>query len=63
MIIQLVRAVSVICGIGLLLGGILRFIEYRRNPVVVRLSMVVFMFLFGAALVIVGLIPLIQASD
>jgi hypothetical protein len=57
-IIQLVRAVSVICGAGLLLGGVLRFIEYRRNPVAVRLSMVIFMFLFGASLVIVGLIPM-----
>lgn len=57
-IISLVKAVSIICGSGLMLGGILRFFDYRRNPVAVRLSTVVFMFIFGAALIIVGLIPL-----
>lgn len=57
-IINLVQAVSIICGTGLLLGGILRYIDYRRNPVAVRLGTVFFMFLFGAALVVVGLIPL-----
>ena len=57
-IIHLIRAVSVICGSGLVLGGILRYFDYRRNPVAVRLSMVVFMFIFGGALIIVGLIPL-----
>ncbi len=57
-IISLVKAVSIICGSGLMLGGILRFFDYRRNPVAVRPSMVIFMFIFGAALIIVGLIPL-----
>lgn len=57
-IIQLIRGVSIICGVGLLLGGILRFIEHRRNPMQVRLSTVIFMFIFGVGLIIVGLIPM-----
>jgi hypothetical protein len=57
-IISLVKAVSIICGSGLMLGGVLRYFDYRRNPVAVRPSMVFFMFIFGAALIIVGLIPM-----
>jgi|LakMenEpi03Aug12_release.lakeMendotaPanAssembly.Ray.scaffolds.fasta_scaffold501740_2 hypothetical protein len=57
-VIRLVRAVSITCGVGLILGGFLRYIDYRRNPVAVRLSAVIFMFLFGIALIIVGFIPL-----
>lgn len=62
-IISLVKAVSLICGTGLMLGGILRYFDYRRNPVAVRLSMVLFMFIFGGALIIVGLIPLSMTSS
>jgi hypothetical protein len=58
LIIQLVRAVSAICGFGLTLGGILKFLEHRRNPVAVTLSAVFFMFLFGFALISVALIPM-----
>lgn len=61
-VISLVKAVSVICGSGLVLGGILRYFDYRRNPVAVRLSMVLFMFFFGLALIIVGSIPLRMAG-
>lgn len=60
-VIQLVRAVSIICGAGLLLGGILKFVDYRRNPMQVRSSTVVFMFIFGLSLILVGLIPLQQS--
>jgi uncharacterized membrane protein len=56
--IQLVRSVSIICGSGLILGGILRYVDYRRNPAAVRLSVVIFMFVFGIALIIVGFIPM-----
>jgi hypothetical protein len=56
-IIELLRAVSILCGGGLCLGGFFRYLDYRRNPIAVRLSMVVFMFIFGVALIIVGLIP------
>lgn len=55
-ITQLVQAVSIICGSGLVLGGILKYTEYRKNPVAVRLGSVFFMFIFGGALIIVGLI-------
>ncbi len=61
-IISLVKAVGVICGSGLMLGGVLRYFDYRRNPVAVRLSMVLFMFIFGMALIIVGLLPMRMAS-
>lgn len=57
-IINLVKAVSIICGSGLVLGGVLRYFDYRRNPVAVRPSMVIFMFIFGGALIIVGLLPM-----
>lgn len=60
LIIQLVRSVSVICGMGLLVGCLLKYIEYRRNPVAVRLSLVIFMFFFGVALIILGLIPMAE---
>lgn len=56
-VIQLVRAVSIISGSGLILGSFLRYFDYRRNPVAVRLSAVIFMGLFGLALIFVGLIP------
>ncbi len=58
MVIHLVRGVSIISGAGLVIGSILRYIEYRRNPVAVRLSAVIFMLLFGIALIIVGFIPM-----
>jgi uncharacterized ion transporter superfamily protein YfcC len=58
LVIQLVRAVSIICGSGLILGGILKYIDYRRNPIAVRLSAVLSMFFFGVALIIVGFLPL-----
>lgn len=61
-IISLVKAVSIICGSGLILGGILRYFDYRKNPVAVRPSMVIFMFIFGIALIIVGLLPMRLAS-
>ncbi len=57
LIIQLVRGVSFICGSGLILGGVLKFIDHRRNPVASRLSAVIFMFIFGFALILVGMIP------
>lgn len=56
--IQLVRAVSVLCGAGLILGSLLKYLEYRRNPVAVRLSMVIFMLLFGISLLLVSIIPM-----
>lgn len=56
-VIQLVRAVSIISGSGLILGSLIRYRDYRRNPVAVRLSSVLFMFIFGSALILVGLIP------
>jgi hypothetical protein len=58
LVIQLVRSVSIVCGSGLILGGFLKFIEYRRNPVAVRLSTVVSMFFFGIALILIGFIPM-----
>jgi hypothetical protein len=57
LIIELLRAVSILCGGGLILGGFFRFIEYRRNPIAIRLSMVVFMFVFGIGLILLGLTP------
>jgi hypothetical protein len=56
-IIQLVRAVSFISGSGLLLGGMVKYIDYRRNPIAVRLSTVAFMFIFGVSLILIGFIP------
>lgn len=58
MVLKLLRAVSIICGVGLLLGSIMKYMEYRRNPVAVSFGMVVFTFLFGVALIILGLIPM-----
>lgn len=57
-ILKLVRAVSIICGVGLVLGSFLRYLEYRRNPVNVHLTMVIFSLLFGVALIILGFIPM-----
>jgi hypothetical protein len=56
-IIQLVRAVSFISGGGLILGGLIKYIDYRRNPIAVRLSTVTFMFIFGVSLILIGFIP------
>lgn len=57
-VIRLLRAVSVLAGSGLMLGSIFKYIEYRRNPVQVRLSMVIFMLIFGIALIILGFVPM-----
>jgi type III secretory pathway component EscU len=58
LITQLLRAISIICGVGLMMGGIIKYLEYRRNPIAIRLSTVFFMFFFGIALIIVGFIPM-----
>ena len=58
MITQLVQAISIICGSGLILGSFFKYLEYRKNPVVIRISMVIFMFLFGVALIILGWMPM-----
>lgn len=58
LIIQLVRSVSLICGGSLILGGLFRYVDYRRNPVAVPFSRVFFMLLFGISLIAVGLIPM-----
>lgn len=58
MVLKLLRAVSIICGVGLVLGSVMKYMEYRRNPIAVSLGMVVFTFLFGVALIILGLIPM-----
>jgi hypothetical protein len=58
LVIQLLRTISIICGVGLVLGGCIKYLEYRRNPIAIRLSTVFFMFFFGIALIIVGFIPM-----
>jgi len=60
-ITQLVQAISIICGSGLILGSFFKYFEHRKNPVVTPLSMVIFMFLFGISLIILGRIPMITS--
>lgn len=57
-VINLVRAISVVCGAGLLLGSVLKYLEYRKNPVAVRLSTALFMVIFGVSLILIEFIPL-----
>jgi hypothetical protein len=56
-IISVVRAISIIAGIGMVLGSIAKFADYRRNHHEVSLALVITMLLAGICLVLVGFVP------
>jgi len=52
-----IQIVCIVSGIALILGGLLKFKKYRRNPVEARLSSVIFDFIIGLILIGLAFIP------
>ncbi|MDQ2993665.1 MAG: hypothetical protein M3R00_01790 [Pseudomonadota bacterium] len=57
-IISIVRAICIISGTGLLIGSLIRFSDYRKNPIEITLPTVVTMFAAGCGLILLAFIPL-----
>ncbi len=60
---RLLMVASYLMGGAFLAASIIRYFEYRRNPVQVRLSSVIFMFILGALLIGLPLIASLSASS
>jgi hypothetical protein len=56
-IISMVRAISIIAGIGLILSSFVKFGDYRKNHREISLALVITIFAAGGCLVMVGFIP------
>jgi len=54
---KFIQAVCITSGIALILAGFIQFRKYRKNPIVTKLSSVVFNFCVGLALIGLAFIP------
>ncbi len=57
-LIQFVRIVCIVTGVGLIVGGFVKYKQHRDNPVEVPLSSCIFLVLGGIALIVLTFIPL-----
>lgn len=55
---QLIRLICLVAGSGLIIGAIVRFRQYRKNPVQTPLSGVIALLLAGLAVLSLVLIPI-----
>ncbi len=55
---QLIRLICLVAGSGLVIGAIVRFRQYRKNPVQTPLSGVIALLLAGLAVLSLVLIPI-----
>ncbi len=54
---KLVRVISVLCGFGLTFSGIVKFSDWRRNPVETSLGLVIVLIIAGLSLIGLGMLP------
>lgn len=54
---KLVRVISVLSGFGLLFTGIVKFTDWRRNPVETSIGLVIVLILAGLSLIALGMLP------
>lgn len=54
---DLIQAVCIVTGSGLLLGAIIQYKKYRQNPIETKLSAILINVVVGIALIILAFIP------
>ena len=59
-IVELVRAVCLIAGVGMVVGSLIKYKQHRRNPIEVSLGSVFAILLAGLALIALTFIPVFR---
>lgn len=54
----IVRAMFIIAGVALMLGGIFQYNKYKKNPVETRLSTAIVIFFLGVLVLVIAFIPM-----
>lgn len=55
---DIIRAIAITAGVGLILGAVMKYVRYRSNPMEAHLSMVFTNLVIGAVLILLAFIPL-----
>lgn len=55
---DIIRTVCILTGVGMLLGTIVQFAKYRRNPIETRLSLIILNFIIGICLIGLAFVPM-----
>jgi hypothetical protein len=56
-LIAVLDSISIICGIGMIMGSFFKYLSYRKNSSQTTIGTPIVMFLAGVGLVLLGLVP------
>lgn len=56
-LISMLDSISIICGIGMIMGSFFKYLSYRKNSSQTTIGTPIVMFLAGVGLVLLGLLP------
>lgn len=56
-LIAVLESISIICGIGMIMGAFFKYLSYRKNSSQTTIGTPIVMFIAGVGLVILGFVP------
>ena len=56
-LISVLDSISIICGAGMIMGSLFKYLSYRKNSSATPISVPIVMFIAGVGLVLLGFVP------